>query len=430
MKSEKDLKFETLQVRAGYTPGQETHSPVVPIVMTTGYTFDSCKHGADLFALKEFGNIYSRLQNPTTDIFEKRMAALEGGIAALATASGHAAQLITLTSLMRKGDNFVSSPFIYGGSYNQFSNSLRNLGLECRFSNGLNPKDFEMLINHNTKAIFVEAIANSNFSVPDIGELADLAHNYGIPLIVDNTFGAAGYICRPFEHGADVVVESSTKWIGGHATSMGGVIIDSGNFSWGSGKFPLISEPSASYHGLKFSETFGPLALIIRARVEGMRDLGACPSPFNSFMFSQGVETLSLRVARQVENTEALARYFASHPDVESVNYTGFESSPWHENAKKYLQNGFGMVFSVVLKGDKASASKFVESLELTLHEANVGDNRTMIVQPAATTHSQLTSQARREAGIEDTTLRISVGIEHIDDIINDFNAAFEAIRQ
>jgi O-acetylhomoserine (thiol)-lyase len=429
MKNEKDLKFETLQVRAGYTPDKETHSPVVPIVMTTAYTFDSCKHGADLFALKEFGNIYTRLQNPTTDIFEKRMAALEGGIAALATSSGHAAQLITLTSLMTKGDNFVSSPYIYGGSYNQFSNSLRNLGLECRFSNSLNPKDFEILIDHNTKALFVESIANSNFSVPDIRKLADLAHHYNIPLIVDNTFGAGGYICRPFEHGADVIVESSTKWIGGHATSMGGVIIDSGNFNWGNGKFPLLSEPSASYHGLKFSETFGPLAFIVRARAEGIRDLGVCPSPFNSFMFLQGVETLSLRVARQVENTEALARYFAAHPEVESVNHTGFESSPWHENAKKYLQNGFGMVFSVVLKGDKSSTSKFVESLKLVLHESNVGDNRTMIVQPAATTHSQLAPQARREAGIEDTTLRISVGIEHIDDIIFDFDQAFEKMN-
>lgn len=421
------LKFETLQVHAGQSVDSDTLSRAVPINLTSAYLFKSAEHGANLFALKEFGNIYTRLQNPTTDVFEKRIAALEGGVAALATASGHAAQLIALTNIMRCGDNFVSSPYLYGGSYNQFKNSFGNFGIECRFANGLDPKDFEMLIDHNTKAIYVESIGNSNFSVPDFEALSELAHSYDIPLIVDNTFGAGGYLCRPIEHGADIVVESATKWICGHGTAMGGVIVDAGRFDWSNGKFPLLSEPSESYHGMNFCETFGAIAFIIRCRVEGSRDLGPCISPFNSFMLIQGLETLSLRVERSASNAMKLAKYFESHPAVKSVNYPGLSDNPYHEMAKKYLHNGFGCVLSVVLNGTKEQTMKFVDSLQLVSHLANVGDAKTLIIQPSATTHQQLSPEALRNSGIDASMLRVSVGIEHIDDIIADFEGAFKA---
>lgn len=424
---QRKFRFETLQVHAGYTPEPTTQACAVPIYQTSAYHFKSSEHGANLFALKEFGNIYTRLMNPTTDVFEQRMAALEGGVAALAVASGHSAELIALTNIMKQGDNFVSSPYLYGGSYNMFKTSLANFGIECRFANGLDPVDFEMLIDHNTKAIYVESIGNSNFSIPDFEALAELAHGYGIPLIVDNTFGAAGYLCRPIEHGADIVVESATKWVCGHGTSMGGVIIDAGRFDWGSGKFPLISEPSQSYHGMNLWETFGSIAFIIKCRVEGVRDLGPCISPFNSFMMIQGLETLSLRVEREAQNALSLARYFEKHPQVAEVAYSGLEGDKYHDMAKKYLRNGFGCVLSVVLKGSKEQSVRFVESLQVVSHLANVGDTKTLIIQPAATTHQQLSPEALKGAGIQPTTLRISVGIEHIDDLIEDFDKAFEA---
>lgn len=422
------MKFETIQVHAGYTP-EQTHSRTVPIYQTTAYTFESAEHGSNLFALKEFGNIYTRLQNPTTDTFEKRVAALEGGIAALATSSGHAAQMIAITNIMKAGDNFVSSPFLYGGTFNQFKVAFKNFGIDCRFANGLAPVDFEMLIDENTKAIYVETIGNPTFAVPDFDALSALAKRYDLPLIVDNTFGAGGYLCRPIDFGANVLVESATKWIGGHGTSMGGVIVDAGNFNWANGKFPMLSEPSDSYHGMKFCETFGNLAYIIRCRVEGMRDLGPCIAPFNSFMLIQGMETLSLRVQRQADNTLALARYFESHPKVEKVFYGGLESDPQHANSKKYLKNGFGCVLGVVLKGSKEDSVNFVDSLKLVSHLANVGDNRTLIIQPSATTHSQLSEKELKAAGIEPTLLRISLGIEHIDDIKADFEQAFANVK-
>lgn len=418
------MKFDTLQVHAGYTP-DETHSRAVPLHQTTAYSFDSAEHGANLFALKEFGNIYTRLQNPTTGIFEQRMAALEGGVAALATSSGHAAQLIVLSSLMRNGDNFVSSPYLYGGSFNQFNVTLRNFGIDCRFAPNNNPEEFERRIDERTKAIYVESIGNPSFSVPDFEALAGVARKHGIPLIVDNTFACGGYLCRPIEHGANIVVESATKWIGGHGTSMGGVIVDAGNFDWGNGKFPMLSEPSPSYHGMKFYETFGNIAFIIKCRVEGLRDQGSCIAPFNSYMLLQGMETLSLRAQRQCDNALALARYFEAHPKVEKVCYPGLESDPQHVMAKRYLKNGFGGVLSVVLKGSKAQATTFVDHLKLVSHVANVGDNRTLIIQPAATTHSQLSPEEQAAAGVELTMLRISTGIEHIDDIISDFEQAF-----
>lgn len=424
--SDKKLHFETLQVHAGQTPDQDTLSRAVPIYQTTSFVFKNSEHGANLFALKEFGNIYTRLMNPTTDVFEQRIAALEGGIAALAVSSGHAAQLIALTTLLREGDEFVSSPFLYGGTFNQFKTTFKGFGITCHFAKSDKARDIRAAVNEKTRLIYLETIGNPSFSIPDFKEIHEIAKEYNIPVVVDNTFGACGYLCRPAEYGASVIVESATKWIGGHGTSMGGVIIDTGNYDWGNGKFPQFSEPSEGYHGLKFSETFGPLAYILKCRVEGLRDLGPCISPFNSFQLLQGLETLSLRVQREADNTLALARYLESHPKVEQVFYPGLENNPQHSNARKYLQNGFGCVLSVVLKGSKEETARFVESLKLVSHLANVGDAKTLIIQPAATTHQQLSKEEQLAAGVLPTLLRISLGIEHIDDIIADFEEAFK----
>ncbi|MEG1955216.1 MAG: aminotransferase class I/II-fold pyridoxal phosphate-dependent enzyme [Mucinivorans sp.] len=422
----KTLQFDTLQVHAGQKVDAETLSRAVPLYQTTAYLFKNAQHGANLFALKEFGNIYTRLQNPTTDVFEQRMAALEGGIGALATSSGMAAELIALTNIMSVGDNFISSPYLYGGTFNLFKNTLPNMGIECRMAQSNDPEEMAKLIDGKSKAIYVESIGNPAFAVPDFEALAVLAHSNGIPLIVDNTFGCGGYLCRPLDLGADIVVESATKWIGGHGTSMGGVIIDAGRFDWAaSGKFPCMSEPSEGYHGLRYAETFGALAYIIKARVERLRDLGACQSPFNSRDLLLGLETLSLRVQREADNTMALAQWFNNHPKVEKVFYPGLASDPYHSNAKRYLQNGFGCVLSVMLRGDKASTARFVDSLKLVSHLANVGDCKTLIVQPSATTHQQLSEQDQLLCGVTPTLLRISLGIENIEDIKADFEQAF-----
>lgn len=433
---ENTYHFETLQVHAGHTPDQDTLSRAVPLYQTTSYVFKDSEHGANLFALKEFGNIYTRLQNPTTDVFEKRIAALEGGVAALAVASGHAAQFIALNNILKPGDNIVSSPFLYGGTFNQFKHSFKNLGITVNFAKDDKAESFEPLIDENTKAIYVESIGNPGFIVPDFESLAALAQKYDIPFFVDNTFGAGGALVQPLKHGANVVVESATKWIGGHGTSIGGVIVDGGNFNWGNGKFPQLSEPSPSYHGVNFWETFGEgspfgnIAFIIRARVEGLRDFGPAISPFNSFLLIQGLETLSLRVERTVENALALAEWLEQHPLVESVNYPGLKSSISHANAVKYLQKGFGGVLSFTLKGDKTAAIKFVDSLKLVSHLANVGDAKTLIIQPAATTHQQLTKEEQAAAGVSESMLRLSVGIEHIDDLKADFEQAFLKIEK
>lgn len=420
-------RFETLQVHAGQTIDADTLSRVVPIYQTTAYMFRDAKHGADLFALREAGNIYTRLQNPTTDVLEKRAAALEGGMAALAVSSGQSAQLVALSTIMKAGENFVSSPYLYGGTYNQFLNTFRGFGLECRLAKSNAPEDFEALIDDNTKAVYVESISNSNYSVPDFGALSDMAHRHGIPLIVDNTFGACGYLCRPLDHGADIVVQSATKWMGGHGTSMGGVIVDAGRFDWGNGRFPGIDGPSESYHGLNMWEAFGPLAFITKCRTVALRDLGPAIAPINSWLILQGMETLSLRVEREASNALELARWFDTHPQVRSVSYAGLPNHPTHSLAKKYLHNGFGCVMSVELKGTREQTIKFVDALRLVSHLSNVGDNKTLILLPSATTHSQLSDDALRAAGISESTLRISVGIEHIDDIKNDFTHAFEA---
>ncbi len=429
------LKFETLQLHAGQEVDPITGSRAVPLYQTTSYVFKNAEHGANLFALKEFGNIYSRIMNPTTDVFEKRIAALVGGVAALATSSGQAAQFIALNNILQAGDNFVTSPFLYGGTYNQFKVAFKRLGIEARFATNEQADSLERLIDDKTKAIYLETIGNPGFNIPDFEQIAALARKYDLPLIVDNTFGAGGYLFRPLEHGANVVVESATKWIGGHGTSIGGVIVDGGNYNWGNGKYPQFSQPAEGYHGLVFSEVFGVggpfgnIQFIIRARVEGLRDFGASQSPFNSFLLLQGLETLSLRVQRHVDNTLELATWLEQHPQVAKVNYPGLPSSPYHHLAKRYLKNGFGAVLSFELKGDKQHASKLIDSLQLVSHLANVGDAKTLIIQPSATTHQQLSDVEQLAAGVTPNLLRVAVGIEHIDDIKADFEQAFAVVE-
>lgn len=428
--------FETLQLHAGQVPDPTTGSRAVPIYQTTSFVFNSSEHGANLFALKEFGNIYTRIMNPTTDVFEKRVAALEGGVAGLALASGQASQFIALNNILEAGDNFVTSSFLYGGSYNQFKVSFKRIGIEARFAKGDDAKSIESLIDEKTKAIYVETIGNPDFSIPDFEKISAVAQKHDLPLIVDNTFGAAGYLFRPLEHGAHVVVESATKWIGGHGTSIGGVIVDGGNYNWGNGKFRAFTEPSEGYHGLVFNDVFGSkgpfgnIQFIIRARVEGLRDFGSAISPFNSFLLIQGLETLSLRVQRHVDNALALAQWLEKRPNVEKVNYPGLESSPHYANAKKYLKNGFGGVLSFEIKGGKENAIKFVDNLKLISHLANVGDTKTLIIQPSATTHQQLSDAEQLSAGVTPGQLRVSVGIEHIDDIKADIEQAFNVVFQ
>ncbi|MDZ4681957.1 MAG: O-acetylhomoserine aminocarboxypropyltransferase/cysteine synthase [Saprospiraceae bacterium] len=430
-----NLRFETLQLHAGQEEVEgTTRSRAVPIYQTTSYTFRDSEHGANLFALKEFGNIYTRIMNPTTDVFERRIAALEGGVAALAVGSGQAAQFIALNNILQAGDNFVSSANLYGGTYNQFKVAFKRLGIDARFAEGELAEDYEELIDSHTKAIYVETIGNPSFNIPDFEALAELARKYDLPLIVDNTFGAAGYLFRPLEHGAHIVVQSATKWIGGHGTSIGGVIVDGGNYNWGNGKFPQFTEPSEGYHGLVFWDVFGSggpfgnIAFIIRARVEGLRDFGPALSPFNSFLLLQGLETLSLRVQRTVDNALELATWLEQHPKVESVSYPGLKSHHSHALAKKYLRHGFGGVLSFAVKGEKENAIRFVDSLKLVSHLANVGDSKTLIIQPSATTHQQLSESEQLAAGVLPNVLRISAGIEHIDDIKADLEQAFLAI--
>lgn len=429
-----NYKFETLQVHAGQEVDPVTRSRAVPIYQTTSYTFDDAQHGADLFGLRKFGNIYIRLMNPTTDVFEKRIAALEGGTSALATASGHSAQFLALNNILSQGDNFVTTSHLYGGTHNQFKSQFKRLGVEARFTPDDEPASFERLIDDRTKALYLETIGNPDLNIPDFEAIAAVADKYEIPLIVDNTFGAGGALFRPIEHGATIVVESATKWIGGHGTSLGGVIVDSGKFNWGNGKFPEFTEPSDSYHGLVFWDVFGAngpfgnIAFTIRARVEGLRDWGSTISPFNSFLLLQGLETLSLRVERHVENTLAAAKWLENHPKVEYVNYPGLESSPYHALAKKYFKKGAGGVLSFKVKGAGDNADKVINSLQLISHLANVGDAKSLIIHPATTTHEQLSDEERVLAGAIPGLLRLSVGIENIDDIIADLDQALNNI--
>ncbi|MFM2146693.1 MAG: hypothetical protein RL732_1529 [Bacteroidota bacterium] len=429
-------RFETLQLHAGQKIDPATNSRAVPIYQTTSYGFNNAEHAANLFGLREFGNIYTRIMNPTTDVFEQRIAALEGGVAALATGSGQAAQFLALNNILQAGDNFITTSYLYGGTYNQFKVSFKRLGIEARFADGDNVESFVKLIDKNTKAIYLETIGNPRLNIPDFEKFAELAKDYDLPLVVDNTFGAGGYLFRPLEHGANIVVESATKWIGGHGTTIGGVIVDGGNYNWGNGKFPQFTEPSEGYHGLKFWDVFGfnnPLGLpniayIIRARVEGLRDYGAAQSPFNSFLLLQGLETLSLRVERHVQNTLQLAQWLEAHSQVEFVWYPGLKSSPYHDLAKKYLKNGSGGVLQFGIKGGVANGRKFIDSLKLVSHLANVGDAKTLAIHPASTTHEQLSEQERAASGVLPNLIRISVGLEHIEDIKADFEQAFEQV--
>lgn len=429
------LKFETLQVHAGQEADPTTGARAVPIYQTTSYVFNNAEHGANLFALKEFGNIYTRIMNPTTDVFEKRIAALEGGVAALAVASGQAAQFIALTNILESGENFVSGANLYGGTFNQFKVSFKRLGIEARLAKGDTPENIEALIDDKTKAIYVETIGNPSYTIPDFERISSIAQKYDLPLIVDNTFGAAGYLFKPLEYGAHVVVESATKWIGGHGNSIGGVIVDGGNYNWGNGKFKQFTEPSEGYHGLVFNDVFGiggpfgNIQFAIRARVEGLRDYGPALSPFNAFLLLQGLETLSLRVQRHVDNALEIAKWLESHPQVEKVSYPGLKSHPHHSNAQKYLKNGFGSVLSFTIKGGETKADAFIDALQLISHLANVGDAKTLIIHPAATTHQQLSEADQQNAGVFPGQLRISVGIEHIDDIKADLQQAFDKVK-
>ena len=408
-------KFETLQLHAGQVPDPTTNSRAVPIYQTSSYVFDNAEHGANLFGLKEFGNIYTRLMNPTTDVFEKRMAALEGGMAALATSSGQAAQFLAIVNCMTAGDNFVSTSFLYGGTYNQFKVQFPRLGIEVKFADGDSIDSFRNKIDDKTKAIYVESMGNPSFNIPDFEGLSALAKENGIPLIVDNTLGAGGALIRPIDFGADVVVESATKWIGGHGTSIGGVIVDAGTFDWGNGKFPLMSEPSAAYHGLVHWDAFGfgsdickslgvpdnrNIAFALRARLECLRDWGSAQSPFNSFLLLQGLETLSLRIERQTSNALELAKWLDSNSNVSSVNYPGLESDPYYSSAKKYTTGrGMGCMLMFSLNGGYENAVKFIDSLKLASHLANVGDSKTLVIHPASTTHQQLSEEEQLSAG-------------------------------
>ncbi len=428
------MHFETLQLHAGQEVDETTRSRALPLYQTTSFTFKDSEHGAKLFGLQEFGNIYTRIMNPTTDAFEKRVAALEGGAMAVATASGQSAQFLAINNLASAGDNIVSSPYLYGGTYNQFKVAFKRIGIEVRFAESTDPASFEGLIDEKTKAIYTETLPNPSFLVPDFDGLSALATKHDLPLVVDNTFGTGGYLCRPIEHGAHIVVESATKWIGGHGTSIGGIIVDSGKYDFGNGKYPQFTEPSDGYHGMVFNDVFGKdgpfgnIAFAIRARVEGLRDFGPAVSPFNAWMFMIGLETLSLRVDRHCENALALARWLEGHDQVESVSYAGLPDHPGHANAKKYLKHGFGGVLNFSVKGGKEAATRVVDNLQLISHLANVGDAKTLIIQPAATTHQQLNEHEQRAAGVEPNALRVSVGIEHIEDIKADLQQALDLI--
>ncbi len=432
---DKNYRFETLQLHAGQETDPTTGSRAVPIYQTTSYQFEDTEHAATLFALKEFGNIYTRIMNPTTDVFEKRIAALEGGVAAVATASGQSAQFLAIANVAQAGDNIVSTPNLYGGTFNQFKVTFPRLGINTTFVEEDTPEAFEAAIDEKTRAIYLESIGNPRGNVPDFEGISAVAKKHGVALIVDNTFGAGGAIARPIDHGANVVVQSATKWIGGHGTSVGGVIVDAGNFDWGNGRYPLFTEPSPSYHGLNFWEVFGEqgpfgnIAFAIRARVEGLRDVGPALSPFNSFLLLQGVETLSLRAERHAENALKLAKWLQTSDRVSWVNYTGLPDHPFHENGKKYLREGrFGAVLTFGVKGGYDSALDFIEGVELASHLANVGDAKTLVIHPASTTHQQLTEKEQASGGVKEDLIRVSVGIEHIDDIIADFEQAFEKI--
>lgn len=422
------LRFDTRQIHAGLDHTPETGARGVAIYPTAAYRFRTCDHAARLFELSEGGNIYTRLQNPTTSAYEERIAVLYGAVGALGVASGMSAILITITALASEGDNVVASPFLYGGTYNQFRHSLRRLGIEVRIAPTASPEDMEPLVDGRTRALFAESMGNPTCMVPDLEGIGALAARHGIPFIVDNTFGAAGFLCNPFEWGANIVVDSATKWINGHGTAMGGVIVDGGNFDWGNGKFPGIDGPSEGYHGLNLHEAFGKAAFIVKCRVDGLRDFGACPSPFDSYLMMLGLETLSLRVRHEVESTRRLAEWLAAHPKVEKVSYVGFPDHPGFANASRYFRYGASAVLNAELKGTLESTVRFVEALKLAAHMTMIGDSITVVTHPASTTHKQLSEADLKSAGVTPTLLRISLGLEDVEDIIDDFQQAFDHV--
>ncbi len=423
-----NVRFETLAVHGGQEPDPATGSRAVPIYQTTAYNFRDSEHAANLFGLKETGNIYSRIMNPTTDVLEKRIAALEGGVGALAFSSGHAAISSAIFNIAQAGDEIVSSSTLYGGTYNMFAYNLPRLGIKVNFVDAGDPVNFEKAITPKTKALYAETIGNPKIDVLDIEKVAAIAHRHGIPLIIDNTF-ATPYLCRPIDFGADIVVHSATKFIGGHGTSMGGLVIDGGKFDWNNGKFPLLSEPDPSYHGLKYTEALGSVAYITRLRVQILRDLGACLSPFNSFLFLQGLETLHLRMQRHAENALAVAKHLAQHEQVSWVSYPGLPDHPDYEKAKKYLPKGAGSIFTFGIKGGLEAGKKFIDSLKLFSLLANVGDAKSLVIHPASTTHSQLTPEQRASAGAPDDLIRLSIGIEDAQDLIEDLDQALAAAK-
>ncbi|KAF6756724.1 Cys/Met metabolism PLP-dependent enzyme-domain-containing protein [Ephemerocybe angulata] len=425
-----DPEFDTIQLHGGQIPDPTTNARAVPIYATTSYVFNDSAHGADLCGLRAMGNIYSRIGNPTSDVFEQRMAALEGGIAAVATSSGQAAQFLAIATIAEAGDNIVSTSYLYGGTYNQFKVTFKNFGIGVKWVTDPTPKAFSAAIDKRTKAIYVESIANPKYLLSDIPALSKVAHDHGIPLIVDNTFGAGGYIIQPIKLGADIVVHSATKWIGGHGTTIAGVIIDSGKFDWTkSGKFPGFTEPCEAYNGVKFSETFGPAAYAVRVRTELLRDIGPALNPFGAFLILQGLETLSLRVQRHSDNALALAQWLEQNPHVSWVSYLGLPSHPSNALAKKLLRtNAHGGMLSFGLKSDAKTTSKAVDSLKLASNLANVGDAKTLIIHPASTTHAQLTEAEQLSTGVTPDLIRVSVGIEDIKDIIADFECTFKFV--
>ncbi len=424
-----NYKFDTLQVRAGQEPDPTTGACITPIYQTSAYAFRDVEHGKSLFELKEAGNIYSRLGNPTAEVLENRVAALEGGTAAVSASSGMSAQFLAISSICNAGDNIISSMALYGGTFNQFKVTLPKLGINIKMSKCTDAQEVESLIDENTKAIYVETIANSDFSVPDFEMLSNICKKHKILFIVDNTFGCAGYVCSPAELGANIICHSATKYIGGHGNSLAGMVVDCGNFDWfASGKYPQLTEPCASYHNIKFAEHFGNTAFAAYVRCVGLRDFGCCLSPFNAFLILTGCETLSLRCQRVCDNTLALAKWLEKHPKVSRVNYPGLESHPSHANALKYLKNGFGGVLTVDLDASREDTGRFVNSLKLYTLLTNLGDNRSLISHPATTTHGQLSDEELLSIGITPGTLRISLGIEDIEDLIADFQQALDSI--
>ena len=428
MSNNQSYGFSTLSVHAGQEPDPATGSRAVPIYQTTSYVFDDADHAADLFALDEPGNIYSRIMNPTNEVLEKRMAALEGGVGALAVASGQSAETISILNIAHQGQEIVSGSSLYGGTYNLFAHTLPKYGIEVKFADSTEPESFQQKIGAKTRALYIETIGNPRLDVPDIERIAEIAHDAGVPLIVDNTF-ATPYLCNPFEYGADIVIHSTTKFIGGHGTSIGGIIIDSGNFNWEANDYPELSEPDPSYHGIVYTEHFGDEAYIAKARVQLLRDLGSCQSPFNSFLFLQGLETLGLRMEKHCKNAQQIAEFLSRHQKVSWVNYPGLSDHLTHETASRYLDKGYGAILTFGVRGGKESGVNFIENLQLISHLANVGDAKTLAIHPASTTHQQLDEDEREKSGVTSDMIRLSVGIEDPEDIIADLDRALTGLH-